>query len=140
MRAVELEGRDLPKALEGAVRAAMAGSSVLLDFTVRGDRRPLSPLVETTALRIGREAVLNALKHANAGKVDVRLEYAPRFLVLEVADDGRGMLPGPSEVAAGDGHFGIEGMRARASRAAGTMEIASQPDTGTTIRVTLPLD
>ena len=140
MRAVELEGHDLPEALEGAVRSVMAGAPVALDFTLRGGRRPLSSLVETTALRIGREAVLNALKHSNADKVDVRLEYAPRFLVLEVADNGRGMTLGAAEVAAGDGHFGIEGMRARAGRAAGTVEIASQPATGTTIRVTLPID
>jgi signal transduction histidine kinase len=70
----------------------------------------------------------------------VRLEYAPRLLVLEVADDGRGMTPGAAEVAASDGHLGIAGMRARAARAAGTMEIASEQGTGTTIRVTLPID
>jgi signal transduction histidine kinase len=100
----------------------------------------LSPLVETTALRIGREAVVNTLKHANAGKVEVRLEYAPHLLVLEVADNGRGIVPGAAEAAASDGHLGIAGMRARAARAAGTMEIASQLGTGTTIRVTLPIE
>ena len=136
---MEFEGRDLPEALDGAVRAVMAEAPVALDFSVRGDRRSLSPLVETTALRIGREAVVNALKHANAGTVEVRLEYAPGVLLLEVADDGRGMTPGAAEVAASDGHLGIVGMRARAGRAGGTIEIASQPGTGTTIRVTLPI-
>jgi signal transduction histidine kinase len=121
-------------------RRLMAGASVALDFTVRGDRRPLSPLVETTALRIGREAVTNALKHADAGRVQVRLEYAPRSLILEVADDGRGMTSDAAQVAASDGHLGIAGMRARARRVAGTVEIASQPGAGTTIGVTLPLD
>jgi signal transduction histidine kinase len=140
MRAVELEGRELPEALEGAVRSVMAAASMPLDFTVRGDRRRLSPLVETTALRIGREAVLNALKHAEASKVDVRLEYSPRMLNLEVADDGQGMTPGAAATAASNGHLGIAGMRVRAARAAGTMEIESQPGVGTTVRVTLPLD
>jgi signal transduction histidine kinase len=139
MRAEELDGRDLPEALGGAVRSVMAGASAALEFTVRGDRRPLQPLVETTVLRIGREAVLNAVKHANAGKIDVRLEYAPRVLVLEVTDDGEGITPGAAEAAANDGHLGIAGMRARAARAAGTMEIASRPGMGTTIRVTLPI-
>jgi len=84
--------------------------------------------------------LLNALKNADGGKVEVRFEYAPRFLVLDVADDGRGMAPGAAEVAASNGHFGIEGMRARAARAAGTMEIASQLSAGATVRVMLPLD
>jgi PAS domain S-box-containing protein len=139
MRAVELEGRDLPEALDGAVRSVMAGASVALEFTVRGDRRPLQPVVETTALRIGREAVLNALKHAEARQVEVLLEYAPQLLILQVADDGRGIPPGTAEAAASDGHLGIAGMRARAGRAGGTIEIASEVGTGTTIRVTLPI-
>ncbi len=138
MRAVELEGRDLPDALEGAIRSMVVGVSVSVDFTVRGDRRPLSPLIETTALRIGREAVMNALKHAAARKVDVQLEYAPRALILQIADDGRGISPSAIEAAASDGHLGISGMRARARQAAGTMDIASQPGSGTSVRLTLP--
>jgi signal transduction histidine kinase len=138
MRAVELDGRDLPEALEGAVRSMTAGGSVSVDFTVRGDRRPLSPLIETTALRIGREAVMNALKHADARKVDVRLEYAPRALILEIADDGGGMSPSAIEVPPSNGHLGISGMRARARQAAGNVDITSQPGSGTTVRVTLP--
>ena len=139
MRAVELEGHDLPEALDGACRSVMAGASAALDFVVRGDRKPLSPLVEITALRIAREAVLNALKHAHARRIDVRLEYAPQLLVVEVADDGRGIPPGAVEAAASDGHLGIAGMRDRAGRAGGTIEIATQPGTGTTVRVTLPI-
>ena len=139
MRAVELEGRDLPEALDGAVRSVMAAAAVALEFTVRGDRQPLQPLVETTVLRIGREAVLNVLKHADARQIGVRLEYAPRVLVLEVVDDGRGIAPGAAEAAASDGHLGLAGIRARAGRVGGTVEIASQVGTGTTIRVTLPI-
>ena len=100
MRAVELEGRDLPEALEGAVRSVMSGSSVAHKFTVSGTPRALSLLVETTALRIGREAVLNALKHAEAGQVDVHLDYGAEFLSLQIRDDGRGMKPrGPEATA-----------------------------------------
>jgi signal transduction histidine kinase len=138
MRAVELDGRDLPQALEGAIRSILSGATVSLEFSVLGDHRPLSPLIETTALRIGREAVMNALKHAEATKVDVRLEYAPRALMLQIADDGRGMSASVIEAAPRDGHLGISGMRARARQAAGTMDIVSQPGSGTTVRLTLP--
>jgi signal transduction histidine kinase len=64
MRAMELEGRDLADALEAVTRQAMADTPTHLVFVVKGDRRRLPLDVETTALRIGREAVLNALKHA----------------------------------------------------------------------------
>ena len=127
----------MPEALEGAVRSVMSGSSVAHAFTVGGERRALSLLVETTALRIGREAVLNALKHAEARKVDVHLDYGAEFLNLQIRDDGRDMTPGP-EAAATDGHFGIAGMRERAHRAGGTVEIASAPGGGTTVRACLP--
>ncbi len=138
MRAVELDGRDLPDALEGAIRSMVAGDSTSVDFVVRGDRRPLSPLIETTALRIGREAVMNALKHAGAGKIEVHLEYAPGALVLRIVDDGRGLDPGAIETASRAGHLGIAGMRTRAERAEGTLSITSAPGRGTTVEVSLP--
>jgi len=140
MRAVELEGRDLPAALEGAVRSVIAQASVALEFTVHGDRRPLSPQVATTALRIGREAVLNALKHADAQKIQVQLDYGLRILTLQVRDDGRGMPPGAAEAAAIDGHLGLTGMRARADRVAGSLRITSEPGQGTIVRASLPND
>jgi signal transduction histidine kinase/ligand-binding sensor domain-containing protein len=140
MRAVELEGRDLPAALEGAVRSVTAQASVALEFTVRGDHRPLTPQVATTALRIGREAVLNALKHADAQKIQVQLDYGPRILTLQVRDDGRGMPPGAAEAAATDGHLGLAGMRARADRVAGSLQVTSAPGQGTIVRASLPID
>jgi signal transduction histidine kinase len=140
MRAVELQGRDLPEALEGAVRSVLTGAPVALKFTVSGERRPLTPHLETTALRIGREAVVNALKHADAQNVEVNLEYDAQLLRLQIRDDGRGMQNGAAEAAAADGHLGIAGMKARAQSTDGTMEIVSEPGRGTTIRVSLPID
>ncbi len=139
MKAVELEGHNLSEALEGALRSMLTGAPVALDFTVRGNPRPLSPDLEIAALRIGREAVLNALKHADARRVYVTVEYDAKFLGLEIRDDGRGMHSGAAEAAAADGHLGIVGMRARAHRTEGTIEIASEPGQGTTVRASLPI-
>jgi signal transduction histidine kinase len=139
MRAVELHGRELPEALEGAVRSVMAGTSIALDFTVQGQRRSLAAEVETTALRVGREAVLNVIKHADAQRVEVRLEYSSRLLILQIQDDGRGISAGTAEAAAMDGHLGISGMRARAHRVGGTVDIASGPGGGTIVRLSLPV-
>ncbi|MDB4875113.1 MAG: Adenylate cyclase, partial [Gemmatimonadetes bacterium] len=134
MKAVELEGHNLSEALEVALRSMLTGAPLALNFTVRGNPRPLSPDLEIAALRIGREAVLNTLKHANARRVDVTVEYDAEFLRLEIRDDGRGMHSGAAEAAAADGHLGIVGMRARAHRTEGTIEIASEPGHGTIVR------
>lgn len=139
MRAVELEGQDLAGALESAVRLAMANSSAELRFTVKGETRRLPLAVETTALRVGREAVANAMKHAAPHTVDVSLEYGERWLTLRVTDDGTGIAAGAIEGAAAGEHLGIAGMRERARRAGGKLEIASEPDRGTTVVVELPV-
>jgi signal transduction histidine kinase/ligand-binding sensor domain-containing protein len=139
MRAVELEGRDLAEALEVAARHAMTGSSAELVFRVQGDRRRLPLAVETTALRIGREAVLNAVKHAAPRTVEVSLEYGPRSLTLRVVDDGTGIPTGAIDAAAAGEHLGIAGMRDRAQRAGGRLDITSAPGLGTTVSVSLPI-
>ena len=117
----------------------MADSPAELVFTVKGDRRRLPLDIETTALRVGREAVLNAVKHAAPRTVEVHLEYGPRSLTLRVADDGTGIPPGALEAAAAGEHLGIAGMRDRAQRAGGKLEITSEPGQGTTVSVSLPI-
>jgi signal transduction histidine kinase len=138
MRAVELEGQDLADALEHAART-MTGSATELVLTVTGHRRGLPLAVETTALRIGREAVLNAVKHAAPGRVKVDLEYWPRVLTLRVSDDGTGIAQEAMEAAARGEHWGLAGMRDRAQRAGGTLEISSEPGRGTVVSVSLPI-
>jgi signal transduction histidine kinase/ligand-binding sensor domain-containing protein len=138
LRAVELEGHDLVGALETAARSTVAGSGVELVFAVRGEGRRLPVVLETTALRIGREAVLNAVKHAAPSVVHVAVEYGPRDLTVRVRDDGAGMAPSAMEKLSEGEHLGIAGMRDRAQRAGGTLEIASTPGGGTIVSLVLP--
>jgi signal transduction histidine kinase/ligand-binding sensor domain-containing protein len=138
LRAVELEGHDLASALETAARSTVAGSGVELVFAVRGEARRLPVAVETTALRIGREAVLNAVKHAAPSVVHIAIEYGPRDLTVRVRDDGAGMSPSAMEKLHAGEHLGVAGMRDRAKRAGGTLEIASAPGSGTIVSLVLP--
>jgi len=140
LHSVELEGHDLPEALEGALRSVTAGAAVTLEFTVGGERRRLAPLAETTVLRVGREAVLNALKHANPAQLRVRLEYEARSLTLMVRDDGTGIAPGALDAAAAQGHLGMAGIRDRVRRSGGTVDVTSEPGHGTTVLVRLPIN
>ena len=57
---------------------------------VRGSFRPLSPRTEDELLRIAQEAVTNAIKHAEASRIDVELAFDPKLLRMTIADDGRG--------------------------------------------------
>jgi signal transduction histidine kinase len=81
-----------------------------------------------------QEALNNVLKHAHARRVQVRLDLAADRVVLEVADDGAGFDPS----VRGGGGFGLPGMRERAERLGGRLQIDSSPGAGTRVRVEVP--
>jgi signal transduction histidine kinase/ligand-binding sensor domain-containing protein len=139
IRGTELESQSLADALECAAQAATAGTHVELEFESRGEPRRLPLGVEMTVLRVGREAILNALKHAAPRTIRVDLAYAQRELALHVRDDGHGLAPGAIEAAGVAGHWGIAGMRQRARLAGGVLTIVSGPGQGTTVSLSLPL-
>jgi signal transduction histidine kinase len=88
---------------------------------------------------IVKEAVTNACRHADAGRLQVRLEPADRQAVITVEDDGRGFEPGrPS--ADGRPHFGLSTMQARATRIGGRLTVESVPGHGTRVTLWWPLD
>ena len=85
--------------------------------------------------RIAQEALHNAVKHAHASRLDVRMTCAPDSLMLEVCDNGEGFDP----LAAYPGHLGLRSMRERALLAGGTLDIVSAKSCGTQIRAHIPL-
>ena len=97
-------------------------------------RLALTPEVATQLFGIGREALANAVKHADADTAWVRVEALPGRTSVEVRDDGRGFDPD----AAHPGHFGLESMRSRAAEIDGLLTITSAPGQGTVIRVEAP--
>ena len=103
-------------------------------FAVFGDEVPLPASTSQTAYRIVQEAVTNALKHAGASTVDVRIRYLTRELEIDVADDGRGATT-PA------GGMGLVGMRERVGLLDGTVETGNRTgDTGGfRVRARLPL-
>jgi signal transduction histidine kinase len=105
---------------------------------VTGDERQLPEDVEQNLLRIAQEAVANVLKHAAAGKIRIRLHLEARRLSLRVEDDGRGFEQHEAFSTLG-GHFGLLGMRERAERLGGALNLHSRPGDGTQVEVTVPL-
>jgi signal transduction histidine kinase len=105
---------------------------------VEGPESRLPEEMEQHLLRIAQEAVTNALKHASAHKIWVRLHREARKLRLRVVDDGRG-FDEKNAFSARGGHFGLIGMRERAERMGGELRLASHPGEGTELEVTVPL-
>jgi signal transduction histidine kinase len=138
LRASALEGQDLRAALEAGARQWTAGSPVQVHVDVTGDERQLPEDVEQNLLRIAQEAVANVLKHAAAGKIRIRLHLEARRLSLRVEDDGRGFEQHEAFSTLG-GHFGLLGMRERAERLGGALNLHSRPGDGTQVEVTVPL-
>jgi signal transduction histidine kinase/ligand-binding sensor domain-containing protein len=127
--------RPLPAAVRHLVDRLTATSSVEVRVEVEGKPAPLPAGVETELLRIAQEALANALKHAEARHIEVRLCYEGGGVKLSVSDDGRGFEPDQAP-GAGAGHFGLVGLRERAARL-GPLTISSRPGEGTRVEVTV---
>ncbi|WP_308114591.1 sensor histidine kinase [Streptomyces sp. ISL-12] len=96
------------------------------------DLPALDQETELVLYRVAQESLTNAARHADARRVEVGLRRAGQAVVLEIADDGRGIE------AAREG-AGIRGMRERALLAGATLNLTSTPGSGTRIRLITPV-
>jgi len=96
---------------------------------------PLSPDVELVIYRVAQEALTNALRHSGARNAKVSLTADAEFVALAVTDDGKGL---PTPLPAGTA--GIAGMRERALLVGGMLSVASSAETGTEVRLTIPIE
>jgi len=139
LREAPLDGRSLRRALEDIASTARASSHHALEIDIIASEDAddvLPPAVEGGVYRIVQQAVANAVQHAGARHVVVRLTRDDDGIRLRVEDDGAGF--DPAEVAAD--RFGLVGMRERARLLGGTLSIESAPDAGTAIDVAVPVD
>ena len=118
-----------------AERAAREG--VTPQVSIGGIYRPLDAALEKEVLRVAQEALANITRHARATVVKVELRYDSDRLQLSVMDNGTGF--DPDAVSMADDHFGLEGMRERATGLAATLSITSAPGSGTSVRLIVPL-
>jgi signal transduction histidine kinase len=104
---------------------------------VTGKSRLLKPDIQEQLYRIGREALVNALRHSRAARIEAEVEYLPRQLRLVVRDNGCGIDPEFAR-SGRDGHWGLLGMRERAVMIGGRLRIWSKPGCGTELEVCVP--
>jgi signal transduction histidine kinase len=129
---------DLPAALNRVAQAAAPDGRASLKVVVRGRVRELHFRVLEGALSIGREALINALRHSQALHVEVEIAYHPKQFRLRVRDDGRGMDPEVLQQGGRPDHWGLPGMRERAQTMGAQLQLWSRPEAGTEVELTVP--
>ena len=132
-----LDGTELADALRNLTAFVNSGEMVV-EVAVAGQPVALERNINHNLLRIAQEAATNALRHARARGMVIRLDYGPDKVSLEIADDGIGFRPDDALQIRG-GHLGLRGMRTRVKKMRGTLEIVSAPGAGTRLRVTVPI-
>jgi signal transduction histidine kinase len=128
-----LEGTDLGEALR-KLSALIGPGTAEVAIMTSGQPTQLSPSTKHHLLRIAQEAITNAVRHAAASMITMTLEYQPDRVSLSITDDGNGFVP-HDVLTSGIGHFGLRGLRGRAAKIGGKLEIRSAPGEGTTVRV-----
>lgn len=134
-----LEHDGLPEALKKTVADWARRTGVRADFTLTGTAEHLHEEISATLLRIAQEALSNASRHARAARLGVTLSFMGDEVTLDVRDDGRGFDPAAVPERTGNGGFGLDGMRARAERVAGSLTLESEPGRGTAVSARVPL-
>ncbi|MFC9747532.1 sensor histidine kinase [Streptomyces niveus] len=135
-----LDHDTLAEALKKTVAEWAERTGVDARFTVTGTEEPLHDEVAATLLRIAQEALANTARHAGAHRAGVTLSYMGDEITLDVRDDGRGFDPLVLRPRSGANGFGLDGMRARAERIAGTVTVESEEGGGgTAVSARVPL-
>jgi signal transduction histidine kinase len=133
LRPPELADQGLVAALQRRLDTVETRAGVTARLLVVGEPA-LAPTQEETLYRIALEALNNALKHAAAKTVIVRLEAGDAGVALRIKDDGRGF---DLQAVEDSGGMGLLTMRERAEQLGALLTIRSQPGAGTTVRVNL---
>jgi PAS domain S-box-containing protein len=137
LRSSDPQTPDLVTALSLIQQELSVPPEVDFRVMVNGQEQPLRPLMRREVYRIGREALLNAFRHSRAKCVELELEYADTELRMRVRDDGCGI--DPQMLRSGrEGHWGLGGMRERAARIGGRLEICSSATAGTEVLLSIP--
>lgn len=102
-----------------------------------GHPKPLDPAVLDQIYLITREALLNALRHSRARKIEVEIAYSPRKLRITVRDNGIGIEPQLLH-SGRKAHWGLTVMRERAANIGAHLRIRTRPNAGTELLLSLP--
>ena len=98
----------------------------------------MHPILRDEMYKIAAEALRNAFLHAQAKQVEVEIRYDNEQFRLRVRDDGKGIDPAVLSAQSREGHYGLPGMRERATIIGGKLTVWSEVDAGTEVELRLP--
>lgn len=142
LRASTVQTNALAQAINtlGEELAKEGGNAVTPEFrvTVEGESRDLHPILRDEIYRIAGEALRNAFRHAEAGRIEVEVRYDDQQFRLRVRDDGKGIDQAVLLRQGSYGHYGLPGMRERAKLAGADLAVWSEVGAGTEVELRLP--
>jgi len=113
-------------------------ASAALRVVAEGKQRNLDPKVHDEIYRIAREALRNAFRHAQADSIEAEITYGDTQFLVRIRDNGNGIDPKVLDQGCRAGHWGLPGMRERAKRFGGQLEVWSEHGAGTEVELTIP--
>jgi signal transduction histidine kinase len=113
-------------------------SAPSFNVIIEGERRNLSPIVKEEILRVARELLQNAFRHAQARAIEAEIRYDDDVFRMIVRDDGKGIDPQVLRDGGRAGHWGMPGAHERARAIGARLEFWSEAGAGTEVRLTLP--
>ncbi|MDQ8203508.1 ATP-binding protein [Pelagicoccus sp. SDUM812003] len=133
-----LQNDDLAEALRSMAELLGTGS-MSLEVKTTGKPLEIPSTTKHHLLRIAQEAITNSVRHSGATRIQACLEFQSDKVTLTISDNGNGF--DSSEVfSSGIGHFGLRGIRTRASKINGNLTISSVPQKGTSVQLVAPLN
>jgi len=123
---------DFMTAMRSEADGAVRETGVDLEFVTDGPPRPIDAQAAKVILRVTREAITNAVRHANATRLRVRLSFRPRVVQLSVRDDGIGFTV-DRDFRTYSHHWGLRGMCERAAQIGAALKVRSEPGRGTEV-------
>ena len=120
------------------LRAHATAGGPAFRVAVDGESRDLHPDFQDEVYKIAAEALRNAFRHAQASQIDVEIRYDDEQFRMRVRDDGKGIAPAVLSGKAPEGHYGLQGMRERATRIGGQLTVRSHVDSGTEVELRVP--
>jgi|RhiMethySRZTD1v2_1073278.scaffolds.fasta_scaffold06011_5 signal transduction histidine kinase/ligand-binding sensor domain-containing protein len=141
LRDSTIQGNDLATAISTLGQELTKDSTdhqPAFHVAVEGEPQKLRPILRDEVYKIAAEALRNAFRHSRAKRVEVEIRYDNAQFRLRIRDDGKGIDPAVLSGEGREGHYGLSGMRERATLTGGTLAVWSEIDSGTEVELRIP--